>query len=117
MTPYSCPLTRVSCELATYKHPRNEAGYVHVGQTSERNVSLLKHSQGESNILRKVNLTLPGPVATCDTVEPHSNGHLWAEVCGCNRQVAALQRCKHTQSYHLGLELGGCCHEMAAVTE
>jgi len=37
------------------------------------------------------------------------------KVCGCNREVALLQRYKCIQSYHLGLELGGCNNEVAAL--
>jgi len=37
------------------------------------------------------------------------------KVCGCNGEVAALQRCKCMQSYHLELELGGCNNEVAAL--
>jgi len=35
-------------------------------------------------------------------------------ICGCNREVAALHRYKCIQSYHLELELGGCNNEVAA---
>ena len=37
------------------------------------------------------------------------------KVCGCNIEVAALQRCKCIQSYHLELEVGGCNSEVAAL--
>ena len=39
-------------------------------------------------------------------------GHLWAKICGCNREVAALQRCKCMKLYHSEL---GCIKEVAAL--
>jgi len=37
------------------------------------------------------------------------------KVCVCNKEVAALQRCKFIQSYYLELEVGGCNNEVAAL--
>ena len=55
-----------------------------------------------------------GPASTA---EPYYNLIITVtcgpKVCGCNREVAALQRRKCIQSYYLGLELGSCNNEAA----
>jgi len=48
-------------------------------------------------------------------VEPHLTVTYWPKVCVCNKEVAALQRCKFIQSYYLELEVGGCNNEVAAL--
>ena len=48
-------------------------------------------------------------------MEPVHNGHPWAKNCGCNKEVAALKRCRMCGVRHLELELSGCNKEVAAL--